>query len=257
MRTFIILTLAFAVANSSFLRDLAATHKLSAITFGDGTTTCVLASAASWEVSATSDQALNSGDTLTFKATIKSGENTLTADTATAGASNKMTWDFDLTKAKTGAYKLNSVEDTGKTDIIELPEENTAFGVVTVAAEIGTQTSTETQEIKEGDETKGSFTIVFKAALDDAPVVFTASDGKTPIAACKVDTTTTTNLVCTPTKDEMKDGEEYTIHYQNGCGASPAGITSTGVKVKFVAAEEASAFMKLGKLVMIAVALLF
>ena len=257
MKIFIVLALFFTV-NSFFLRNLDA-HALSNIKFG---AECYdLSDEATTSLTATATSDKGTAGAVTFKATFTSGENKIEAASGNLDEANSVktiTWTAALTSAKTGVYKLTSVEDTtaNSGNTFTLPEKNDASCVVTVAAELGTQTSTETQEIKEGDETKGSFTVVFKAALDDAPVVFTATDGKTPIADCKVDTTTKTNLVCKPTQDEMKDGEEYTIHYQNGCGASPAGITSTGVKVKFVA-EEASAFMKLGKLVMIAVTLLF
>ena len=77
-----------------------------------------------------------------------------------------------------------------------------------------------------------------------------ATEGKV-ISDCKVETK---DVVCTPTSDEMEDGKEYTIYYQNGCETTA--ITDSKAKVKFTA-EEASSFMTLGKIAFFALALLF
>ena len=91
-----------------------------------------------------------------------------------------------------------------------------------------------------------------KKEIEQPPVVYTAATEGKVISNCKVETK---NVICTPTSDEMEDGKEYTIYYQNGCEASA--ITSTTAKVKFTAAEEASSFMTLGKIAFFALALLF
>ena len=52
----------------------------------------------------------------------------------------------------------------------------------------------------------------------------------------------------------MGDGGDVKIYYQNGCEATP--VVTTGATVKFTV-EDSSVFMSLGKIAMLAFALLF
>ena len=261
MKTFTVLALFFIAVNSSFLRNLAAeTYTLSNIKFAancydllDDTTTNLSASASSDK---------GTDGVTTFKGTFTSGENKIESTSSLVAVTTvqeatvtTITWTAALTTAKTGVYKLTSVEDTADNSEITftLPEKNDASCVVTVTATVNTTaTSTTAQEVTEGDETKGTFTFVVEEEIDQPPVVYTAATEGKVISNCKVETK---NVVCTPTSEEMEDGKEYTIYYQNGCEATT--LTDSKAKVKFTAAEEASSFMTLGKIALFALALLF
>lgn len=257
MRTAIICALIFTVVNSSFLRDLETKVTINSISYGE--TTCFEAGAGTLAAAITTNTDF-SGE-LSLKATFSSG---VTANDITdsevaidTGNAKILKYETDLASAKTGVYKLKEIVDTADTVTytFTLPETNPAF-MITAAAELA-ETQTTSQSVTEGDEKKGFFTIVFGEAVTNVPVIYTANDGKTAIANCKVGTTTT-NVECTPTKDEMEDGKKYTIHYQNGCNTSEGSkITSTTVEVTFTAAEEASTFMTLGKVALFALAFLF
>ena len=169
------------------------------------------------------------------------------------GALKTITWEATVTK--TGVYALTEIKDTAtsEADTFTLPDKLPSCIVTVEAAIDSTATSTTVQEVTEGDETKGTFKFaITNEGLTQPPVVYTAATEGKVISNCKVETK---NVVCTPTSDEMEDEKEYTIYYQNGCGDDK--IVTTGAKVKFIAAEEASSFMTLGKIAFFALALLF
>ena len=246
MKTFIVLALLFTAANSSFLRNLAE-KELTALTLTECT---VLAEDTTLTLTATVT-AFDAAAEPEYKVTLVSGENT--AEAAKGNVTDPLTtitWSVPVTK--TGVYALTEVKDTTETDTLTLPEELPS-AIVTVEATLNaTGTLTTTQEVIEGDETKGTFTFAVEEEIEQPPVVYTAATEGKVISNCKVETK---NVICTPTSDEMEDGKEYTIYYQNGCGESA--ITSTTAKVKFIAAEEASSFMTLGKIAFFALSLLF
>ena len=245
MKTFIVLALFFTAVNSSFLRNLG-TYALSSLTLDE----CVTLTEGKFTLAATSDNDLTVG-TPSYKATFVSGENTAEAATGTVaeGATKSISWEATVTK--TGLYTLTEIKDTTGTDTLTLPEKLPSC-VVTVEATINaTGTLTTVQEVIEGDETKGTFTFAVEEDIEQPPVVYTAATEGKVISNCKVETK---NVVCTPTSEEMEDGKEYTIYYQNGCEAS-AGTSSTA-KVKFTA-KESSSFMTLGKIAFFDLALLF
>ena len=249
MKTFIVLALFFTAVNSSFLRNLD-DRTISTLAF---TESCVLLEAGKLALSATVDPAFAAEGAKSYKATFVSGENSIEAETGTVGADPFTTISWEATFTKTGVYKVTEIKDTTESgaDVITLPKELPSC-VVTVAGTVNTTaTATTTQEVTEGDKTKGSFTFVVEETLTQPPVVYTAETNGKVIANCKVESDI--NVVCSPTKDEMEDGKEYTIYYHNGCDT---GITSTTAKVKFTA-KDSSAFMTLGKIALFALALLF
>ena len=198
-----------------------------------------------------------------FKATLSYGvdankiEATKTIESGDAAATIPFS-DIDVSAKHTGAYKVTKVEDTAATpaNTFKLPEENTATLTLSVkGTPAGTQVAD--QEVIEGDSTKTSFKIVFTESFTAAkggPVIYTDSEGKKPIVDCTVADATPTEVVCKPTADEMGDGGDVTIYYQNGCEATP--VVTTGATVKFTV-EDSSAFMTLGKVALFAFALLF
>ena len=250
MKTFVVLAL-FFVANSSFLRSLPE-YTLSDIKFGDKA--CYLLS----ENFAASATSTGGEQETTFKATFTSGENKIEIATSAVAVEDSVvtiSWTAESASTKTGVYKLTEVKDTADSSEItfKLPETNDAACVVTVTATINTTaTATTTQEVIEGDETKGTFTFVVEETLEQPPVVYTAQTNGKVISNCKVETET--NVVCTPTNAEMEDGKEYTIYYHNGC--EEGAMTSTTAKVKFTA-KDSSSFMTLGKIALFALALIF
>ena len=248
MKTFIVLALLFTAANSSFLRNLG-TRTITAFTLDE----CVLLTDdAKLALNATVTEAFAAAADPTYKVTLVSGENT--AEAATGSVTDPLTtisWEIPVNK--TGVYTLTEIKDTATSDAdtITLPAKLPS-AIVTVEATLNaTGTLTTTQEVIEGDETKGTFTFAVEEEIEQPPVVYTAATEGKVISNCKVETK---NVICTPTSDEMEDGKEYTIYYQNGCEASA--MTSTTAKVKFTA-EEASSFMTLGKIAFFALALLF
>lgn len=255
MRTFIVLALVFAV-NSSFLRELA-DKQISTITI---TESCVEVAA-----SATADVtiALATGVTVsgTFKTTLSSGVDANKIElpgTQLADATSIAYEDIDVSAKHTGVYKVTKVEDTATSNAITfaLPEQNTATLTLTVAGTLGTQVAD--QEVIEGDSTKNSFKIVFTdntlTAAVGGPVIYTDSAGKKPIADCSILAANLKEVVCKPTAEEMGEGGDVEIYYQNGCGTGK--VVTTGATVKFTI-EDSSAFMSLGKVALFAFALLF
>ena len=246
MKTFIVLALFFTAVNSSFLRNLVE-KELTNLTL----TSCVTFDAGKFNLTATVDPAYTAVATPSYKATFVSGENSAEAATGTVVDTALTAISWEATFTKTGVYKLTEIKDTTETDTLTLPDELPSC-VVTVAATIDSETtSTTTQEVTEGDKTKGSFKFVVEETITQPPVVYTAQTNGKVIANCKVESEK--NVVCSPTKDEMEDGEEYTIYYHNGC---ETGITSTTAKVKFTA-KDSSSFMTLGKIALFTLALLF
>ena len=254
MRTFIVLALVFAAANSSFLRELEAT-KISTIEFTDA---CVDISATTTAAATVTTATEVTG---TFKATLSFGEKTIetTAEEVTAGTSISFAT-INLTSKHTGVYKFTKVEDTAtgaEAATFTLPETNTATLTLSLTGALGEQVAD--QEVIDGDSTKNSFKIVFTdetfVTATGGPVIYADSEGKKPIADCSVLEANTKEVVCKPTKEEMGKSGEFTIYYQNGCGDNT--IVTTEAKIKYTAKEDSSVFMNLGKVAMIALALLF
>ena len=256
MRTFIVLALVFTAVNSSFLRELEEIQ-ISKIEF---TNTCIaIGSGTNAEAKVTLPDA--KPVTGNFKATLSSGVDTNNieatasiADTASATISFS---GIDVSAKHTGAYKVTKVEDTADTpaNTFKLPEENTATLTLSVTGTPGTQVAD--QEVIEGDSTKTSFKIVFTESFTAAkggPVIYTDSEGKKPIADCSILAANLKEVVCKPTAEEMGDGGDVTIYYQNGCGTGK--VVTTGATVKFTVVDS-SAFMSLGKVALFAFALLF
>ena len=260
MKNLIVFALVCTAINSSFLRELATEITISEISFNDAT--CVeSASATTLKVTVTGDAAV-SGDTAAFKATLSSGvtAHDITDDTGAPAATNKIEWAaISIQGKKTGLYKLTKIEGkAGNTNeyTFKLPEPNTVGLIMTVPVETGTQVAD--QEVVDGDSTKNSFKIVFKTELTDVggPVIFSDSEGKKPIADCTIDSSAKTNLICKPKQEEMGKSGEYTLYYQNGCGTGK--LITTNCKIKYTTdKEDSSAFMKIGKLALIALAILF
>ena len=257
MRTFIVFALVFTAVNSSFLRELEEIQ-ISTIAF---TNACVVVDTGA---KATATVTLPTGKTVSgdFKATLSYGvdankiEKTTTIDSASPAATISFTG-IDVSAKHTGAYKVTKVEDTAATpaNTFKLPEENTATLTLSVKGTPGTQVAD--QEVIEGDSTKTSFKIVFTESFTAAkggPIIYTDSEGKKPIADCTVADATPTEVVCKPTAEEMGDGGDVKIYYQNGCEATP--VVTTGATVKFTV-EDSSTFMSLRKVALFAFALLF
>ena len=242
MKTFIVLTLIFTVVNSSFLRELTDTNVLS-VTFDAD---CTVSEAV--EISAITNNATLAGDA--FNITLTSGTKDITlAGEATAGT---ITWDLDPEEEATGVYKIKSIVDTeeGTTNTFVVASNVTSTLTISVTA-AHNSTQDETQEIEEGKP----FNVLFGEALTKVPLIYSASNATTPIADCSIDTVDTKKVLCKPTKEEMKEDVEYTIHYKSGCPATT--LVATKVKVKFTPKEDGSAFMTLGKVALFAIALLF
>ena len=251
MKTFIVLALLFTAANSSFLRNLG-TRTITAFALDEE---CILlADDTKLALDATVTEAFTAPSTPSYKVTLVSGENTAEAATGSVveGALTTVSWEISVNK--TGVYTLTEIKDTATSDAdtITLPAKLPS-AIVTVEATLNaTGTLTTTQEVIEGDETKGTFTFAVEEEIEQPPVVYTAATEGKVISNCKVETK---NVICTPTSEEMENGKEYTIYYKNGCGENT--IVTTNAKVKFIAAEEASSFMTLGKIAFFALALLF
>lgn len=251
MRTFIVLALIFA-ANSSFLRNLEDTQ-ISAIEIP---TACVDISSAT-----TADATVTTATevTGTFQATLSSGDKTITAESAEiTEATTSITLTAQLADKHTGVYKVTEVKDKAEEPVVTFafPETNTATLTVTLAGTLGDQVAE--QEVIDGDETKNSFKIVFTdetfTATTGGPVIYADNQGKKPIANCSVLEANTKEVVCKPTKEEMGKSGDFEIFYQNSCGDNT--IVTTGATIKYTA-EDSSVFMNLGKVAMIALALLF
>ena len=264
MRTFIVLALAIAVSNSSFLRNLEAEVTVNEITY---TTKCF-------------GQTTGGNLEVTIKV---GGENTnlktvggLTATFSEGTATNDIKIDIEndpssptiqkekeVTLTETiaanhacGTYTLKELVDTTKDAqdkttpapvyTFKLPEKQTTSFKIVTDVPVATTGQTASQEVDEEDTTKNTFIVLFSADLAAAPFMFAGNDMTKVIADCKVDTTDKKKLTCTPTKDELKEGENE-IYYQKGCATT---AEKTGVKVTFTP-EEASTFMRHSKIALL------
>ena len=246
MKTFIVLALIFTAVNSSFLRELVDIN-VSAVTIVQDCTV-----EADVTITATTDKSDLTG-TNTFNITLTSGTEdiTLAGTAGTAENAGKITWTFGPDEEPVGAYKIESIVDTTADTTNKFVIANTVTSTLTISV-TATHNSTQegTQEIEEGKP----FNVLFGEDLARAPLIYSASNATTPIADCSVDEDDAKKVLCKPTKEEMKENVEYTIHYKSGC---PATLAATKVKVKFTPKEDGSAFMTLGKVALFAIALLF
>ena len=258
MRTFIVLALAIAVSNSSFLRNLAATEvTIEEITY---TTKCFITTAggnfeAKVKVGGDStDLKTVKGLTATFSEGTDDNDIEITLSTPPTEAKQATLTGAVAANHPCGTYTLKELVDTTKDDqgaaatvyTFKLPEkQTTSFKIVTEVA-VATTGQTASQEVDEEDTTKNTFTVLFEADLAAAPFMFAGNDMTKVIADCKVDGTNKKKLTCTPTKDELKEGENE-IYYQKGCATT---AETTGVKVTFTP-EEASTFMRLSKIALL------
>lgn len=249
MKGFVIFTVLLITANSSFLRqltDVAVTE----VTF---TTNCILKTDTPTESISMSlkVEEANANTGTTYAAVVSAGEskdiNTIPCN---KGNDNKS---FTCTKALVaadvvGVYKLKSLTETGGSPVT-YKVGDTATGTFTYAETVELAASQTTpQEVDTKDDTKKTFKIVLAADATYAPAIFANAEATTPLSACTLGTDKKT-VTCTPTEDEMEDGEEYAIQYNKGCTK-----TKTGVTVNF---KSSSAFVTLSKVALIAFALLF
>ena len=264
MRTFIVLALAIAVSNSSFLRNLEATEvTVNEITY---TTKCF-----GQTTGGTLEVTIKVGGESTDLKTVKGltatfSEGTTTNDIKidiendptdpTIQGAKEVTLSKPITKSNAcGTYTLKELKDTTKAAdnttpdtkfTFKLPEKQTTSFKIVTDVPVATTGQTASQEVDEGDTSKNTFTVLFSADLAAAPFMFAGNDMTKVIADCKVDTTDKKKLTCTPTKDELKEGENE-IYYQKGCATT---AEKTGVKVTFTP-EEASTFMRLSKIALL------
>ena len=261
MRTFIVLALAIAVSNSSFLRNLEATEvTVDEITYK---TNCFdQATGGTLEATIkvggeTTDLTAATGFTATFSE--GTATNDISIDVAKDGTNTpikakQVTFSQPITQANAcGTYTLKELKDTTQVDsapapvyTFKLPEKQTTSFKIVPGVAVVTTGQTASQEVDEGDTTKNTFTVLFSADLSAAPFMFAGNDMTKVIADCKVDGTDKKKLTCTPTKDELKEGENE-IYYQKGCATT---AETTGVKVTFTP-EEASTFMRLSKIALL------
>ena len=248
MRSLVIIALFFFV-NSAFLRDLAAVS-ISGATLGKD---CVESTASSaLNLTLTAGAAVTPVGTFTVALT--GGENKEITSSCTLGT-DKVTFSCTgaLSSPAVGKYTLKSLTETAA----EGTEVNTfTFGkdvsVVLMVAE--TVEIAETQETAQTVDLKDNNKKTFKIALDAnatataVPAVFAGDDAKLPLSACNL-TDNSTTITCSPTKDEMEDGEKYKIYYNKGCTK-----TDTKIEVTF---KNGSVFMTVSKVALIAFALLF
>jgi hypothetical protein len=202
----------------------------------------------------------------TFKSVISAGEDatiesTCTLDTTTDSTKKTFTCSVDPSNKAAGVYFLKSLTETATatesgrrvlaeaTDVTTFEVGDGATGAFTIAETIELATEQEkAPTVDAKDSSKNTFKIVLAAKATAAPAVFVSEDAKTPLTGCTLGEDKVT-VTCKPTADEMKNEEEYKIHYYKGCTK-----TDTGIVVTF---KNASAFIIMSKLAVFVLALLF
>ena len=249
MRSLVIFALFFFV-NSSFLRDLGKVT-ISGATLG---TECVeKAASITLNLTLTASAEFNATDDGVFKVVLSEGNKTIESECDLEN-NTIFTCTDALDDAAAGTYKLKSLTETSEltaSDVNTYEFADSASVAFMIAETVTLATQQETaQTVDLKDDQKKSF----KIALDTttkatvAPAVFAGDDATTPLSACTLSEDAAT-VTCSPTKDEMKDGEKYKIYYNKGCTK-----TDTKIEVTF---ENGTVFMTVSKIALIAFALLF
>ena len=251
MRSLVIIALFFFV-NSAFLRDLEAVS-ISGATLG---TDCVESTATSVALSLT----LTAGAQVTqkgsgFTVALSEGENKKITSTCTLGT-DKVTFNCTgpLTSPAVGNYTLDFLTETpsaegGEVNTFTIGDNVSVVLMVAKTVEIAeTQETAQTVDLKDNNKKTFKIALHANATVTEVPAVFAGNDATTPLSACNL-TDNSTVITCSPTKDEMEDGEKYKIYYNKGCTKSDSGI-----EVTF---KNESVFMTVSKIALIAFALLF
>ena len=206
MKTFIVLALIFTAVNSSFLRELTDIN-VTPVTIDAACTV----GAAVTITATTSESSLTGG---AFNITLTSGTEDITLIGAAGSDQSlgKIIWIFTPDEEPVGVYKIESIVDTATTSPKTFAIASTVTSTLTISV-TATHNSTHegTQEIEEGKP----FNVLFGEDLARAPLIYSASNATTPIADCSVDEEDTKKVLCKPTKEEMKENVEYTIHYKS------------------------------------------
>ena len=283
MKTIVIFTLFFITVNSSFLRQLATS--INEVSF---TSSCAVHPSTT-AVTMTLKVGTAVETTGTFKSVISAGEDatiesTCTLDITTDSTKKTFTCSVDPSNKAAGVYFLKSLTETAgtttepdntdpdnsdqgntnqnttepgtparvlaeATDVTTFEVGDGATGAFTIAETIELATEQEkAPTVDAKDSSKNTFKIVLAAEATAAPAVFVSEDAKTPLIGCTLGEDKVT-VTCKPTADEMKNEEEYKIHYYKGCTK-----TDTGIVVTF---KNASAFIIMSKLAVFVLALLF
>lgn len=285
MKTIVIFTLFFITVNSSFLRQLATSINevsfTSSCAVHPSTTavTMTLKVGTAVETTGTFKSVISAGEDATI-------ESTCTLDTTTDSTKKTFTCSVDPSNKAAGVYFLKSLTETAATttdpstpgqgttnpdntnqnntntnnteparalaeatDVTTFEVGDGATGAFTIAETIELATEQEkAPTVDAKDSSKNTFKIVLAAKATAAPAVFVSEDAKTPLTGCTLGEDKVT-VTCKPTADEMKNEEEYKIHYYKGCTK-----TDTGIVVTF---KNASAFIIMSKLAVFVLALLF
>ena len=128
----------------------------------------------------------------------------------------------------------NTIDDSGVTGAYFRYDNDVAIGAKQETPQTVDSTSSD----------KKSFTVAFDDAVTTALPRFYAEEKSEKEIPCTLSSDNKT-ATCTPTKDHMKDGKKYTIHYRTDCAKTG---TTTGIEVEF----ESSAYAKLGSVLLIA-----
>lgn len=250
MKNIILFALVFTAVNSSFLRELPTEIQLGDPTY---TTTCFVKGSGTLSATIGEDTDLSGATGLKAKFTMGTEANDIECDAAFSSNTITVTGTIGTSNV-CGTYTLKSVTETGSSFTFTVPSSpKTNFKIVNDVEVEGESAQTASQEVKEGDSSKSTFVIVFKADLDVAPSIFYANDVTKVIANCVLDSTDKEKVVCTPTKDELSEGENE-IYYQKGCATTAA---TTNVKVTFTPSgdvDDASAFLMFSKFALFFVA---
>ena len=247
MKSLVIFALFFFV-NSSFLRDL------EKVTISGATLAkeCAeKAASVTFDLTLTASAAFNTTAT-GYKVVLSGGNNTVES-TCTLANNTVFTCTSTLTNPAAGTYTLKSLTET----VAENAEANTyefadsasvAFMIAETVEIAAEQETAQTVDLKDNNKKTFKIALNANATATAVPAVFAGDDAKLPLSACTL-TDNSTVITCSPTKDEMEDGEKYKIYYNKGCTK-----TDTKIEVTF---KNGSVFMTVSKIALIAFALLF
>ena len=225
MKAIILLALTLTVAQSSFLRNLDTvaipdpTYTPDCFVSGTGGSLSAAATATGTTADLASIQS-------SMAAVFTDGTHNITASGVTIADQVKFTIAATIgTSHEVGKYYLLEVTNSDTTHTYTVPEKATSFFKVVTENEVASEGQTASQEVENGK----TFEILFSADVTVVPTIYAANDASKTIADCSVAEGNAKKVVCKPTKDEVKEGDNE-IYYQKGCSTTPL---KTGVTVKF------------------------
>ena len=249
MRSLVIIALFFFV-NSSFLRDLGKVT-ISGATLG---TECVeKAASIALNLTLTASAEFNSTDDGEFQVVLSGGNNTISSE-CTLENNTVFTCTDALTNPAAGTYTLKSLTETSTSAASDVntyefaDSASVAFMIAETVALAAEQETAQTVDLKDNNKKTFKIALDANATVTEVPAVFAGNDAKIPLSACTLNKEDKV-VTCSPTKDEMEDGEKYKIYYNKGCTK-----TDTKIEVTF---KNGSTFMTVSKIALITFALLF